>query len=685
MAENPPRRGKSIIDNSRPSAIMKSQIGPTSSSKTTGAMNQYTRRKKVEAFPRIPLEGYFDLTYRCNNDCLHCWVRIAPDSDRRDAELAVDEIGRIAAEARAMGCRKWIISGGEPMLRPDFDEIFELLTSKCSDYLLNTNGTLITPRRARLLKRKGAVLVALYGADAQVHDTVTRRPGSFEAMIRGIAYLKEAGTDFIVQIIPMRANLHQSEAMKQLALTLSARWRVGAPWLYMSAEGNPLKNRDIEEQRLNPQEAFEIEQPDFFEFEEPFGDGACSHGAPNDGLFDGCIRTRNSFHIDPYGQMTFCELIKDPALRANIRLGSFGKVWEEFIPSLVGRVRGSREYLENCGSCELIGDCGWCPSYAYLEHRRFPAKIEYLCRMTEEKIRLKKSWLNAHRRHYQIADITIQVDSDLPIEDETFHPPIRSFEVGSSGEDLISFRHHFYLPSIENMDLGTKVYQAHAWTIFRKGRSWIYFEGPKTGKIDQAEKIFVMNDDHSRGRFYHMSEQPYSRGSLGSLSLIATDQILLARILASRQGCLLHACGISYEGKGLLFVGHSDAGKSTVGKMYAGRGSLLCDDRIAVRRWPDGCRIYGTWHPGELRDVSSLSAPLTAIFFLEKADEIRITKVHDKTEIIRRLAPCLIKPLVTADWWNRVLDLMERIAEEVPCYDLRFDRSGELIDRLKGL
>jgi len=92
-----------------------------------------------------------------------------------------------------MGCRQWSISGGEPMLRPDFEEIFDYITRKSASYSLNTNGTLITPRIAQLLKRKGTKMVALYGATPDVHDWITRNPGSFEAVLRGLAYLKEAG------------------------------------------------------------------------------------------------------------------------------------------------------------------------------------------------------------------------------------------------------------------------------------------------------------------------------------------------------------------------------------------------------------------------------------------------------------------------------------------------------------
>ena len=60
-------------------------------------------------------------------------------------------------------------------------------------------------------------MVAIYGATADVHDRVTRNPGSFEAAMRGFAYLKEAGVGFTVQIIPMQENYHQLQAMEDLA------------------------------------------------------------------------------------------------------------------------------------------------------------------------------------------------------------------------------------------------------------------------------------------------------------------------------------------------------------------------------------------------------------------------------------------------------------------------------------
>ena len=101
-------------------------------------MSEYLTVKKMQLPPRLPLQGEIDLTWRCNNACRHCWVSLPADSPEKKRELSFDEIRRISDEARALGCRQWNISGGEPMLRPDFPEIFDFLTTNSVSYCLNT-------------------------------------------------------------------------------------------------------------------------------------------------------------------------------------------------------------------------------------------------------------------------------------------------------------------------------------------------------------------------------------------------------------------------------------------------------------------------------------------------------------------------------------------------------------------
>jgi len=643
-------------------------------------------------FPRLPLDGKFDVTYRCNNTCRHCWLWLPPDASQGREELSSDEIRRIVDEARRMGCQAWAISGGEPLLRPDFAEIFSYITHKSLHYSLNTNGTLITPEIARLLTRKGRKMVALYGATAEVHDDVTRNPGSFEATMRGFAYLKEAGAGFEVQIIPMRANYHQYNAMLELARSLSPYCRVGASWLYLSACRSDVRNCEIAGQRLDPPAVIALDEPDpaagLFDAwtgqETASGAPACSAGQRDDRLFAACIAARRDFHIDPYGQMAFCCFIKDPALRFDLRQGSFRQAWDEFIPALAETVRGGQEYLDNCGSCALRQHCHWCAVYGYLEHGRFPAKVDYLCRVADETRRFKEEWRRTHLRYYQVGGITIQLTADLPFRDDTFAAKFDKFRVAGPGPDTVSIRLVSPVPATSELKLGREIYRHPPWAIYQQSHSWVYV-GISPGDDDQEPHgLAIFDAGHNRGSIFRHRGY-FERGNRESLTTFVSDQILLARILADRAGCVLHASGIIVDGKGLLFVGHSEAGKSTMLKMLRGHGEILCDDRIIVRRWPEGFRIHGTWSHGELPDVSPADAPLRAVLFLEKAGVNELIPITAKRERLVQVLAHVVKPLVTADWWEKTLGLAEKMADEVPAYRLRFDKSGAVVDLLKQL
>jgi MoaA/NifB/PqqE/SkfB family radical SAM enzyme len=639
-----------------------------------------------EGLPRLPLDGNLDLTYRCNNRCRHCWLWLPSDAPQGGEELSFAEIRRVVDEARRMGCQAWGISGGEPMLRPDFAQIFDYVTRKSVHYHLNTNGTLITPEIARLLTRRGRKMVALCGATAEVHDGVTRNPGSFEATMRGFAYLREAGAGFEVQIVPMRDNYHQYEEMVALAKSLSPHYRVGAAWLWLSACRSEARNREIAAQRLDPADVITLDTPnpvagllDAATANVPVG------GAQGDDrLFAACIAARRDFHIDPYGQMSFCCFIKDPALRFDLRRGTFRQAWDEFIPSLADAVRGGPEYLENCGSCNLRRDCRWCAVYGWLEHGRYSAKVDYLCQVAAEARRFKQDWRLTHLRYYQIAGITIQVTADFPLTDETFAAKFDKFRVDGPGEDTISIQLASSIPPLSDLRLGQEVYRRPPWAVYQQRDAWVYVGIPPGDEDREPRTVAIFNQDHSRATVFHPAEA-YQSGSLHSLTTFVTDQIVLARVLAERQGCCLHASGILMDGKGLLFVGHSEAGKSTMLKMLRGQGEILCDDRIILRRWPEGFRIHGTWSHGELPDVSPNGGPLRAILFLEKAHGNELIPIDDKLECIGQVLSHVVKPLVTADWWEKTLALAGQIAAEVPAYRLRFDRSGGVVDLLKQL
>jgi len=650
------------------------------------SMQDYTKFKEIDIIPRLPLRGNLDITYRCNNNCLHCWLRVPPKGPEKQNELSTDEIKTIVDEARKLGCREWAISGGEPMLRPDFPEIFDYITKKSGSYSINTNGTLITPEIAELMKRKGKKMIALYGATAEIHDHITRNPGSFQATMKGFKLLQEARAEFIVQLVPMKDNYHQYKEMVKLAKSLSPHWRVGAAWLFLSAEGDPRKNEEIKLQRLDPREVVKLDKPQISDEESEQEDYSCP--LAEDWLFASCIDHRRDFHIDPYGHMSFCSFIKDPSLRYDLRKGSFQECWETFIPSLKDKVKGDQEYRDNCGSCDLRSECRWCPVYGYLEHERFSAPVEYLCKVAKENRKFRDDWERNHCRYFKFADVTIKIESDLLITEETFPPTFCLFQTDEPGKDIINIQHHFEMPHLDEKDLGTVVYQRGSWEVRRKKSSWIYLSSSQDSK--EAEKIAIFNKDHRKVKIY---SDEITRTRDEDFTYFDTDdiflsQISLAHVLADQGGFFLHSSGVVIGGKGILFVGHSGAGKSTLRNMALLNEKIkpLCNDRNIVRKCPDGYMIYGTWvYTENPHEVLPVSAPLGAIMFLEKAKENLIIPLEDRLEVTTKLLPCVIRPAESTEWWNKTLNTVSEVAREIPCYRLKFDLTGEIIEQLENL
>jgi radical SAM protein with 4Fe4S-binding SPASM domain len=644
----------------------------------------------VARVPRLPLEGVFDITYRCNNRCRHCWLALPAGAPEAKDELTIDEIRRLAEDARSLGCRRWVISGGEPMLREDFADLFDILTRRSAPYLLNTNGTRITEPIARLLTRRGVKMVSLYGATAEVHDHVTRAPGSFDAALAGISRLRAAGAGFFVQLVPMRANIAEFPAMVRLAESLTPHWRLGATWLYLTARGDRAQDDEIRRQRLDPADVLAVNPPEESDDGDgqDDGEGVPRCGPPDDpraGLFARCIAARRDFFVDPYGRMSFCSFARDPDLFHDLRRGSFREGWETFLPSLAAKIGRDAEYDANCGACASRDACGWCPMHARREHGRYGAKIDYLCALGAETTRFHEAWARDHRRDFQVGGVTVRFESDLPITERTFHPKFLEFPADAAASDVVRLRHRFSLPDLSVLASARRVYHRSPWSIHDDGRHWIYALDPPDDADGRPPQVAVFDRDHTRGVIYHDGDAVYRQGRLTSLAMFPTDQIWLAHVLAAREGCFLHSSAVVLDGAGLVAVGHSGAGKSTFVKMMTPHARVLCDDRNIIRRTPEGFRVHGCWSHGEIPQVSGASAPLVAVLFLEQAGENRLVRVDDLRETYRRLLACLIRPLVTTDWWTRMLALVERIGREVPCYRLLFDTSGDVVEVVRAL
>jgi len=281
---------------------------------------------------------------------------------------------------------------------------------------------------------------------------------------------------------------------------------------------------------------------------------------------------------------------------------------------------------------------------------------------------------------FKIGGVTLSVQSDLPLREKTFAPKFQLFRCDDGKGDEVTIYHHPSLPKIRNW--GEKIYHRAPWMIYKTPSHYIY-----QMFVDGNNKpllVAIFNKDHTEGHIYKGKNyiRAFKKGNLTSLLCFPTDQILFAPLLADRGGIILHGSGIILKEKGYLFMGHSDAGKTTMVKIFHHHAKILNDDRMIVRKEEGGFYLYGTpWH-GELSLVAPDRVPLKAIFFLNQAEENRIERTEG-LEAFKRLYGCTIKALVTELWAKNALDICQALCREVPCYDLYFDKTEGVVSTIE--
>jgi MoaA/NifB/PqqE/SkfB family radical SAM enzyme len=144
----------------------------------------------------MPLDFTLEITARCNNACRHCYINLpAGDREARRKELSLDEINDIAGQAAELGALWCLVTGGEPLLRKDFAEIYLALKRKGLLISVFTNACLVTKNTWRLFKKYPPrdLEVTLYGITAETYERVTGKPGSYAALRRGLDCCWKAG------------------------------------------------------------------------------------------------------------------------------------------------------------------------------------------------------------------------------------------------------------------------------------------------------------------------------------------------------------------------------------------------------------------------------------------------------------------------------------------------------------
>jgi len=324
---------------------------------------------------RWPLSGSIELTFRCNLNCVHCYCNLpAGDTEATDRELSSDEIRSIVDQIVAEGCLWLCFTGGEPLLRPDFLDIYSYAKSKGLIVTLFTNGTLIDEHIADFLAEwpPRRIEVTLYGITEQTYEAVTRVLGAFARCWRGIELLLERGLPLVLKTTVTTLNAHEVPQIREYANERGLRYRYD-PLLIPRLDGSKEPTRF----RIPPQQVVELDRLDEARVEALRELGDKYQGSIDGDELFGCGAGRNGFHIDPYGDLGLC--MANRYHTYSLRKGSFEEGWREYAPSVRALTVEGQPGDGECRSCSKIALCGQCPAWSYLEHGDLSSRVEYLC------------------------------------------------------------------------------------------------------------------------------------------------------------------------------------------------------------------------------------------------------------------------------------------------------------------
>jgi len=327
-----------------------------------------------------------ELTARCNLNSRHCYINLpANDKAAQGRELSLAEIAHIADQAVELGALWCLITGGEPLLRDDFADIYMLLKRKGLLVSVFTNATMIRAEHIALFKKYPPrdIEVTIYGSSRESYERVTRRPGSFAAFERGLDALCDAGVRVRLKAMALRSNLEDMEAIATFGRARTKDFYRFDPQLHLRFDGDAQRNEEIKGERLTPEEIVDIERAD----EKHFGALAASEDKliiaelnhiGCDHLFH-CGAGTSNFNVGYDGTFRLCSSLWAPGTTVNLREIPLRQAWETFISTVRDLRSRKPEFLNTCRKCELVNLCLWCPAHAHLETGELDGATPYFC------------------------------------------------------------------------------------------------------------------------------------------------------------------------------------------------------------------------------------------------------------------------------------------------------------------
>jgi AdoMet-dependent heme synthase len=306
---------------------------------------------------RIPLSVQLDLTYRCNERCVHCYL------DHHDhGEMTTTEIKDLLDQMAAAGVFYLTISGGEILMRRDFFEILEYARRLTFCVKLKTNGILIRKKEADRIKALGveSVQISIYSHIPAIHDAITKLPGSLAQSIEAVRRLRAHGIYVIMANVLMKRNARDYAGVRALAAELGAQFIIDPTITPMMDGDRSVLSLNVDENALR----------EVFRDEALVGGNVEEFCAPPQGPDEDaldmlpCSAGHTACYVSPYGDVYPC--VQFPLPSGNVRRTKFVEIWRDS-PQL-NEVRSiTLRDMPSCSKCAHGATCTRCPGLAYME------------------------------------------------------------------------------------------------------------------------------------------------------------------------------------------------------------------------------------------------------------------------------------------------------------------------------
>jgi radical SAM protein with 4Fe4S-binding SPASM domain len=313
----------------------------------------------------------------------------------------------IVLEASTLGALSVRFTGGEPMLRPDFEELYIFARRLGLAVLIFTNATLVTPRLADLFARvppREKIEITDYGMTRGAYEATSRKRGSFDAAWAGMQLLTERGVPFVVKGALLPRSVEEIDRFEAWAATVPAMEKSPSYAMFFdlrTRRDSERKNAHIRKLRLSPEEGMRIltRHPDAYrrsvrEFCQKF------LSAPGDKLFT-CGSGVGGACVDAYGILQPCMLLRHPATVYDLARGSLRDAMTRFFPELRETRAKNAEYLARCARCFLKSLCEQCPAQSWMEHGTLDTPVQYHCDIAHAQAR----WMGLLGQNEQAWDV----------------------------------------------------------------------------------------------------------------------------------------------------------------------------------------------------------------------------------------------------------------------------------------